>query len=1334
VPILLKYADAQLNIRPLKRDNVQQAIATYRTILRVEKRNYEAASKLVELYLQMSMSGEAELIAARALEEDSTLQKDSKGQTQTEQSLDLRRMLAIALASQRKFKEAAEELTQLIKEHPDQILAYELLSQLIEHRPQDHSQAPLFWFDEAVRMNPSNAQAYIIRGSYHLRQADIPKAILDFNLAQEQDLSDPDVRLRLADEFIKAKIFDKAKKHLLVIQEVEPTSQSLWKSWAKLALESESKTTMLNVAETGLKELSSQPWDFMPTATELFIRSNELDRADDCIDKLRQNDNLPATTAFLQGLVADEKGHGYEAVKCWNTAMQLGDKSPRIRIALTLTLARLGQRQAAMKQLQTLLAESPAFLQGHLLLAKLFAQTGNFSGMAESADKAKQLAPDNLEANLFYQQAKIQLLGGTQTDKNSLLYQDIEHQLAELDKATDGIQEVKLLQLQLAMQRDNYTRAQDMLSELKQAYPTQIKVVIAEVELLRSMNRIDEAVLKSRDAVRQFPDSVQAVRYLASLLSGQDKTKESEKVIKDAMAVIDQPIDHRELGLLLAELYGQWGQPDKAYQLFSSLAEKLPEDTLIKTRLLGCDQVLKNTDQAQQIINDIKSLEGQDGRQWRYEQAKLWLAQGNFNDQYPRLISLLKENLSAHPDDQSSRVLLAAAYEKAGRLSLAISTYTSALSRSPYDLNIIIPAITALYKADKYDQADEILRKVANAKLSHPELKKLEVQSHLRRGQLNSAGQIMQNLLADDPNNSSICLSLAILKMQQGQFAQADALLEKVNADEPDSLSIIVAQIQSNVLQKKSAQAISLCDEIVNNFNNASAYIIRGKTFVSLGQLDKAEKDFEQATIIQPDNAELFATKSNFHRSIGQFDIAVDDMEKAILLAPDNLGIQKQAIALFFASSSRESINRGNTILDNALAANPEDVALQLHKSRFLLSKGTVPATEQASGILEKITQEQPNLGQAWTLLAQTALSRQLPAKAMDIALRGLIHLPDNKSLLMLKAQSEAARSPALAIPTLKALLELNPANTDVVIYLANTYIAAEQSQKAVDLLKGQLASSNSNADERKIHISLAKALHKSGAKAQAKAKFDSLQLSDPNDPDVLLAQVLLLKDDQAWEQISQMVLHWCRNHPDDADTPHIIASDLAADQSSQPKKIAEELLRSILQRDHDSTPAMNTLAKLLLMTGRLTEAATLFQRILELQPDNVVAINNLAWILCEEHGKHQQALELAQRGLKIAPDYVDLIDTRGVLYDKLGQYDKAIKDFIKCLELYPDAAPARVASYLHLGKALAKLGRKDEAVESLRKSIELNIEIGGLSEVDHADAQHLVKKLLKEI
>ena len=50
VPALLKYADAQLKITPLKQNNVQQAIATYHIVLRAEQSNYEAATRLIELY------------------------------------------------------------------------------------------------------------------------------------------------------------------------------------------------------------------------------------------------------------------------------------------------------------------------------------------------------------------------------------------------------------------------------------------------------------------------------------------------------------------------------------------------------------------------------------------------------------------------------------------------------------------------------------------------------------------------------------------------------------------------------------------------------------------------------------------------------------------------------------------------------------------------------------------------------------------------------------------------------------------------------------------------------------------------------------------------------------------------------------------------------------------------------------------------------------------------------------------------------------------------------------------------------------------------------------
>ena len=58
--------------------------------------------------------------------------------------------------------------------------------------------------------------------------------------------------------------------------------------------------------------------------------------------------------------------------------------------------------------------------------------------------------------------------------------------------------------------------------------------------------------------------------------------------------------------------------------------------------------------------------------------------------------------------------------------------------------------------------------------------------------------------------------------------------------------------------------------------------------------------------------------------------------------------------------------------------------------------------------------------------------------------------------------------------------------------------------------------------------------------------------------------------------------------------------------------------------------------------------------------------VNNLAWIMCEHEGQYEEALELAQQGLKVSPEYADLIDTRGVIYYRSGEYQKAVEDFIE--------------------------------------------------------------------
>lgn len=1318
VPVQLKYADACMNIRPVKSNNIARATNAYRAALRVDKNNTEAAMKLTEIYLAVGTPGEAELVARRQLE--------------TNRDPALRRMLALSLAAQRKFAEAAEELKSIVKEHPDQVRAYEALGQLVEQRPMDFRETPQQWFDEAVRNNPSSALAYVARAGFHRRSKNISAALADLEQAESKDLSDTDVRLRLAREFIDCGALDKAEAHLAAVRQTSPADQGLWHTWAQLALKSQSQEEMSSVARDGLKELASQPWDFMPLAAELFIRAADLNDANDCISRMAQKDIAPAAAAFLRGLIALERHDLPEAVKRWEQSMELGNRSEQVRLSLASALARLGDTQSALQQLRTLVSERPDSSEGHLATAKLLAQSGKWSEAAGYAARARELAPQNSEAALLCVQIQMQqaLAASGDAGQTRVQWRDIEKQLSALNGGANASPELILLRFRFALQRGQLGEAQTLLNRLKATSFQPAGIVMAEVELLAAQDKIGEAVVQLTDAVEKFPQSAELVRRLAILLDRQGLRDKCEDVLKQALARIEDPIAERETGLLLAQFYTQWGRPDSVHTLLTALEAKLPNDIPIKRGLLLCGPVIRDSARAQKLVDDIKSIEGPAGWQWRYEQARVWFASDNFKDRYPQIASLLKENILANPNDQPSRLLLARSHERAGEMQLALLTYREALRISPDDLRVIIPTVAALYEAREFDEAEQVLSRASVQDMRHPELQKLMLQSYLRHGELDSASGVLQDLISTDPNNQAACLSLAFLQMQQKKFDEAAELLAKLKSRDPDSLSVAAAQIQLNIRQNNTDEALRLSDDIATRLGSAAAYILHARTCATLGRKDKAAAALDRAASIDANNVDVWVAMSDFHRSVGQSEEAAGDIQKALSLAGDDVRVQKRGIVLLLASKVPSKVREGRTLLAKALKSSPEDTDLQLLNSRVLIAEGTAPALDQAEAILRALTRDRPEVSDAWALLGEIAIERGQPEKALDAALRGLGYGPNDKKLLLLKANAEAMRSPVLALPTLRVLYESDPNNVEMAMLLADMHVKAGEAKKAMDLLRRQLPRCN-ESDARRCKIALAMAQYKNGQKAKAEKDLDALTSADPNDPAPLLAHVRILADDQLWDVLSDKLKVRYQSQPQDQQLFVNIADELRASANVQAKKVAEDLLRMVLADSPDSTAALGTLAILLLQTpGRSAEAALLYQRLLELEPENVVAINNLAWIRSEEQGRYAEALGLAEKGLAMSPQYFDLIDTRGTIYFRLGEYEKAVQDFTACMALYPRATPASIATRLRLAKALVQLGRKDKAIEQLNQILDSGPRVQGVSAADLSDAQRLLRQL----
>ncbi|MHC4645145.1 MAG: tetratricopeptide repeat protein [Planctomycetota bacterium] len=1304
ISVLIKYARALLNIRPIKGNNIQQAKSAYREVLRINRDNsevatqltqiYEVATQLTQIYLALlDEPGEAELIAKRALGRDGFSPEVLREQPQTGQNMELRRLLAIAMAKQHnrqgKLSEAVVELNDIISESPGYIPAYETLGQLSNNHPSELGHPPLHWFDEAVKNNPSSALAYIIRAGFYLRGKDETKAVGDLEQAEKLDLSDSTVRLRLVRELMNAHLLDKAREHLVVLKDVNPSEDGLWQTWGMLAQQSRSEEEMVTVAESGL-ELSNQPLDFMPIATELLIRADNYERAEHCIEQLQREGIAPATTEFLKGLLAYQRAQYHQAAQCWKISIEYGKKSPEIRLALASVLSRLGDTNSALRQLHTLVSERPDNPKSRMALAELLGRAGKWAEAAEQAREATRLAPEALEPQLLYLQARIQLLSEDSANKSDQRWQGISDELNKLERTTNGAFGVKLLKLQLASLQGNFEDANALITGLRILHPSHMKLALTEAQLLVAQGKIDDAISLLSGMTEKFPLAVEPVMYLAHLLVEQDDKEKCEKILKDALAHIEQPAAKRELGLLLARFYIRWDQKDDAFELLGSLAQELPKDVPIKRGLLKCDQVMP--EEAQKLVDEIKSLEGEDTWQWRYEQARLWFRH-DFQVHSAQILSLLQENLNLNPDDQASRLLRAAAHETAGNLSLAILDYEEALSRTPTDIRIVVASVAAMYKAGRYDRAYEILDSATTQGLRHPRLKRLELEKHLRDGEIGSASTILEDLLADRPDNRLDQLALALLKIEQKDFIEAQQQLDRLRTEEPNSLTIAAVQIKLFIRQGQTDQALLLCNELVDKIASAPAYILRGRTYATLGDSNEASEDFERATAVEPGNVYAWAAKSDFYRSIGRFNEAISSIRQAMSLEPNSLSIRRRAVLLLLASTDPNRVREGNSILDKALELYPRDVELRLYRARSLIAVGN---TKDAALILHEITDEHPEVSNAWLLLGEICLNQEKSGEAIDFALRGLHYNPKHRQLLLLKARAEQKLSPLSAIATLKILRELYPNDFEVVKLLANAYIEAGEAEKAVNLLRKQLSVCDA-ATRRECRTELAVALYKNNNKEEAEREFDSLYQSAPNDPGPLIAEIKLLAEDKRWSQLREKVTDWTQAHPKDAEVPFAAAT-------------------IILQT-----------------TGHSAQAVDFYQQVIKLDPNNLIALNNLAWILCEEQGKPKQALELAQRGLEKAPEYTDLIDTRGAIWHRLGEFEKAASDFERCIASYPAGRPALTASYFHLGRTQARLGKKREALKNLKKALELNTETGGLSTADVDETQRLIKELSEE-
>src|SRR5262249_39686795 len=150
--------------------------------------------------------------------------------------------------------------------------------------------------------------------------------------------------------------------------------------------------------------------------------------------------------------------------------------------------------------------------------------------------------------------------------------------------------------------------------------------------------------------------------------------------------------------------------------------------------------------------------------------------------------------------------------------------------------------------------------------------------------------------------------------------------------------------------------------------------------------------------------------------------------------------------------------------------------------------------------------------------------------------------------------------------------------------------------------------------------------------------------------------------------------------------------------------------------KNPNSVPANTIVAMILEAQSKFAEATRRYQRILELDPNAVVAANNLACLYLDRGDNMDLALQLAQRAKKMLPNDPRVNDTLGWIYYRRKLSTQAIAALQESVVSDPNIS----LHLYHLGMAYIQAGDWAHARQPLQKAL-LNPSFPGVDEARRA-------------
>jgi tetratricopeptide (TPR) repeat protein len=670
------------------------------------------------------------------------------------------------------------------------------------------------------------------------------------------------------------------------------------------------------------------------------------------------------------------------------------------------------------------------------------------------------------------------------------------------------------------------------------------------------------------------------------------------------------------------------------------------------------------------------------------------------------------------------------AYLQMGALSAAYSDLQKTVQLAPSNLKARVDLGNMLLAGGKIDEAQAQANAVLGAQPDNADAHALLARVAARKGQSDVALAEINRALAIAPNEAALHETMALLEVNDPtKVSNVEAELKKSVALDPKAVNakllLAAFYVKSNRLQDAeqiSWSAVAADPRSLSARENLAQIILRENDPA------RTEQVLRQASSDLSDDPQGVRLLADYYTSTGQIEKAKGEFANLSRKYSKNLNVQEGYVRILldtkdFATAQtvigglmktngkdpQVAVLNGIVLLNNGktddainalqTAANdaPKDAFIQFWLGKAALAKGNAGLAESSFRLAAQL---KPSEVEAQEELAHIASQRGDITMLNGIAEKTIATAPRYPGGYLWRASVEMTRNQMdKAEADLNSAISVAPRGAQAYLMLGELRYTQKRYPESQQLLQQALQNDpNSVAALRGLVRFDLMQKHPD----QALARLNAQIAKSPKNSAFLDLLASFQFDSKNFDQAAVTAQQAMQLNPNDGEAVAIYAQ----------LQVARGQAANAIGAWQRWSQAHPTNAGALALLGMLEEAAgdkgkaqDYYQKALQIDPEQPIASNNLAYMMLENGGNLDVALSLAETSRRAMPNSPNSADTLAWAYYYKGTYGFA-------RDLLEDAVknnPNSASMHYHLGMVYSKLKDKPDAITHLKKAISLS-------------------------